>query len=203
MITFKLQVENAKKVEFAFGAMASAVSDWRKYIWPGVRGSATKVTGIRGWLKLNFNLQGAKGAHGSWSQLKEPYRSRKAKAYPGTPILEASGRMKKDLLSDSNEGETTARTMLYGTNIKYAKYHQTGTKNMAARRIFDPEESEGPGTMKSMIKIAVGKGVSNYARKLGFAILKGRGEAADIKRAGALGHQAMQQGWASSVSEGL
>ena len=192
MITFKLQVENAKKVEFAFGAMASAVSDWRKYIWPGVRSGA-----LRPWLRKQFASEGAHGDHGSWSQLKEPYKTRKEKFYPGTPILEASGRMKRDLLSDSNEGEATARTMLYGTNIKYAKYHQTGTKNMAARRIFDPEESDGPGTMKRMIRTSVAHGVATYARRLGFAT-----GATSIQEAGAVGHGAMMGG-GTPVSEGL
>ena len=191
MITFKLQVENANKVEFAFGKLATAVSDWRKYIWPGVRSGA-----LRPWLRKQFASEGAKGAHGSWKELKGPYRTRKGKVYPGKPILEASGRMKRDLLSEANEGETTPRMMYYGTNLPYAKFHQTGTRKMAARRIFDPEEIDGPGTMKRMVRTSVARGVANYARRLGFAL-----GATSIREAGAIGHRAMMGG--TSVAEGL
>ena len=193
MISFSFEVKNANKVKFAFGSLASAVQDWRKYIWPGVRRDA-----IRPWLRKQFQNQG-QGAHGRWAPLSSSYARRKAKLYPGTKILHAAGTMEEDLLSDSNDGETTPRTMLYGTKIPYALYHQTGTKfkkgpkagqrKMVARRIFDPEPNDAPGTMRQMFRLSVARGVSNYARRLGFAM-----GATDAETASILGKKAMLGG---------
>jgi phage gpG-like protein len=189
MISFQLKVVNANKVSFAFGSLASAVQDWRKYIWPGIRKDA-----IRPWLRKQFESQG-RGAHGRWPALSSSYARRKALLYPNKKILEASGDLKNDLLSDANEGETTPRTMLYGTKIKYAIYHQTGAKfrkrrgSLPARRIFDPEPNDAPGTMKQMIRVSVARSVSNYARRLGFAI-----GATDAETASILGRKAMLTG---------
>ena len=197
MIRFSFQVKNADKVSFAFGSLASAITNWDKYIWPGVRKDA-----LRPWLKKQFNSEGAQGAHGKWVPLSSAYAKRKAKVYPGKKILQASGAMMDDLLSDSNEGETTKRTMLYGTKIKYALYHQTGTKTkggkpkMQARRIFDPEEGDGPGTMRKMILTSIARSVSNYARKYGFAL-----GATDPESAALLGRKTMRE--SMSVSEGM
>lgn len=178
MIKFELKVENAEKVRFAFGGLASAVKDWRKYIWPSVTANA-----LRPWLATQFAEEGH-GQHGRWKELSEPYATRKAKKYPGAPILVASGKMKRSLLSESNTGEMTPRTLLYGSNIKYARYHQTGTKDMPARRIFDPERSDGPGTMPRMIRVSVARAVTNYARRRGFAIEGAGADAAAAVRSG-------------------
>lgn len=187
MINFKLKVVNANKVQFAFGGLASHVGDWRKSIWPNVRSKA-----LRPWLRKQFRTQGAQGEHGQWKGLKSPYSERKARLFPGKPILQASGKMMKDLLSESNDGETTAMTMMYGTDIKYALYHQTGTRKMAARRIFDPEYADSKGTMKRLIRVAVARAVANYARSVGFAM-----GATDAKGAAKLGRATLR------VSEGM
>ena len=194
MISFSFEVKNANKVKFAFGSLASAVQDWRKYIWPGVRKNA-----IRPWLKKQFDSEGAQGAHGKWAALSSSYARFKKVNYPTAKLLTASGLMKRTLLRESNEGETTPRTMLYGTKIPYALYHQTGTKfkkgpkagqrKMVARRIFDPEPNDAPGTMRRMIHVSVARGVSNYARRLGFAM-----GATDAETASILGKKAMLGG---------
>ena len=167
MISFSLKVVNADKVSFAFGGLAASIKDWRKSIWPIVRSDA-----IRPWLRKQFASQGRQGSHGKWAALSPAYAAQKARRYPGKPILEASGAMKNDLLSESNEGETTAQTMLYGTKIKYALFHQTGTKGksgkpkMPARRIFDPESGSARvrGSMPFLIRVAVARGVAQAAK---------------------------------------
>jgi phage gpG-like protein len=192
-------VQNASSVKLAFSSLAQAVTDWRKYIWPGVRRDA-----LRPWLRKQFASQGIQGSHGKWAALSPVYAAWKSKRYPGKPILQASGAMMKDLLSEINEGETTARSMLYGTRIPYALYHQTGTKTktgkrkMPARRIFDPEMSDAPGTMKGLIKMSVARGVTNYARRLGFAL-----GATDASSAALLGRQTMRDRTSISIAEGL
>jgi phage gpG-like protein len=201
MIKFAFEVKNADRVSFAFGSLASAINNWDKYIWPGVRKDA-----IRPWLRKQFNAEGAQGAHGKWAALSTTYAKRKATLYPGKKILQASGAMMDDLLSESNEGETTEKTMLYGTKIPYAIYHQDGTKyrkgakigkqKMVARRIFDPEEGDGPGTMRKMILTSIARSVTIYARKYGFAM-----GATDPESAALLGRKTMRD--SMSVSEGM
>jgi phage gpG-like protein len=201
MITFRLQVQNANKVSLAFGSLASAVNDWQQFIWPGIRRDA-----IRPWLRKQFALEGAQGAHGRWQALSPGYAARKAKLYPGKKILEATGALKDDLLSEMNEGETSPRMMLYGTKIPYGIYHQTGTKRggkqrMVARRIFDPEMSDQPGTFKGLIKMSVARSVSGYARQLGFFL-----GATDPTMAAVIGRRAMMSRGSDTsfpVSEGL
>ena len=166
MISFTLSAPNARDVSFAFRGVAASVGDWRTSIWPLVRSEA-----IRPWLRRQFASQGTMSAHGRWAALSPQYAKWKAKHYPGKPILEATGTMKNDLLSESNEGVTTAQSMLYGTTIPYALYHQTGTKTaggklkMPARRIFDPEsEALVPGSMPFLIRLAVARGVARAAK---------------------------------------
>ena len=176
MVKFELKIVNAKQVRFAFGGMAAAVKDWRKYIWPGVTKDA-----LRPWLKKQFEEQGH-GDHGRWKELSGPYATRKARRYPGEKILSASGKMKRDLLAESNRGEMTARTLLYGTDIKYARYHQTGTKKMPARRIFDPEEGDAKGTMPNMIRLAVSRGVKLAGNRYGFGVADKGTNISDVLR---------------------
>ena len=179
MIEFKMQVVNAEKIHFAFAGLADGVRDWRTHIWPAVRSRA-----LRPWLRGQFDQRG-RGEHGRWAELTEPYRTRKAKKWPGKGILEATGKMKDDLLSDDNDGVETDRTLEYGTAVKYAIFHQTGTKKMVARRIFDPETSDDRGTLKQMLRSSVAFGLTNHARALGFAVMGdevGPAEAAQIGR---------------------
>lgn len=186
MIEFKFKVANAASVHFAFAGLASAVKDWRPHIWPAVRDRA-----IRPWLKEQFTKEGALGEHGKWAALTEAYAARKAKKYPGRPILEASGRMKKDLLSPANKGEMMPRELGYGTDVEYARYHQEGTSRMPARRIFDPEESGARGTLKQRIRSAVAFGVSNHARALGFQVM---GDEVDASEAAQIGREILSGG---------
>jgi phage gpG-like protein len=179
MIEFRMSVVNAEKIHFAFGGLADAVKDWRGHIWPAVRNRA-----LRPWLKRQFEKEG-QGEHGKWAPLTERYTARKQKMWPGKPILEASGKMKEDLLSPRNEGQMTEKTLEYGTNVPYAFFHQRGTKRMVARRIFDPEVSDERGSLKQLIRSSVAFGVSNHARALGFAVMGDEvtaSEAADIGR---------------------
>lgn len=199
MITFKFEVENAAGVRFAFAGLAANIQDWRKNIWTQVVEGAMKP-----WLRKQFESEGH-GEYGKWAPLTPRYARWKAKHYPGKKILERTGAMKGDLLSPENRGVQTPRTLTYGTNILYAKFHQKGTKHMVARRIFDPELLDAPGTLRHLVRVSVARGVAIHARKLGFAILGARGEEGDAAEAALLGRQALSGGWGEkiSVAEGL
>jgi len=202
MIIFRFSVANAEQIRFAFGGLASAVRDWRPHIWPAVRDHA-----VRPWLEEQFAKEGH-GEHGAWPPLSEKYAAQKERKYPGKPILEASGRMKDELLSKDNKGEMTPQTFSYGSQeVGYSIWHQTGTKKMPARRIFDPEIEDERGTMKQMIRSAVAFGLTNHARALGFAVMGGEVSAADAARIGRgiLARAGMQSfiGGRVPVSEGM
>jgi len=165
VIEFSMQVPNAGAIRFAFAGLAAQVKDWRANIWPTVVKSA-----IRPWLTRQFAEQG-QGAHGKWAPLSAKYQKQKNKKYSGQPILVRTGALRDSLLSESNQGQMTARTLAYGTSIPYALFHQTGTKRgLPARRIFDPEQSDARGTLKGLIRMSVARGVTLQARKLGFAV---------------------------------
>lgn len=178
MVEFRFAVVNAEKIRFAFAGLASGVKDWRPHIWPAVRSRA-----LRPWLKKQFAKQGI-GEHGKWPALSPKYAAAKARKYPNAGILVATGKMRDELLSEGNEGKETDQTLEYGSSKPYAMFHQTGTKRMPARRIFDPEAGDERGTMKQLIRSAVAFGVANHARALGFAVM---GDEVDAAEAGRIG----------------
>ncbi|WP_029136171.1 phage virion morphogenesis protein [Nakamurella lactea] len=81
-----------------------------------------------------FSSQGGYGS-GGWSPLSPRYRAWKMRHYPGKPILERTGALKRSLtdrpfgIEQINETEMTI-----GTEVPYARYHQRGTDRMPRRR---------------------------------------------------------------------
>ncbi|MGC2234257.1 MAG: hypothetical protein WBA09_22340 [Candidatus Acidiferrum sp.] len=192
-VEFTFLVINAEAIKFAFAGLAENIKDFRPHIWPQVRNRA-----IKPWLRAQFSQEGH-GEHGKWAPLSEKYAVRKEMKWGFKPILEASGKLKRSLLAASNKGVMTARTFEYGTDVAYGLYQQTGTRRgLPARRIFDPEVSDGRGSLKQLIRSAVGLGVSNQARALGFAV---RGDEVSSGEAKSIGKSILSQ--AFSVSEGI
>jgi phage gpG-like protein len=77
--------------------------------------------------------------------LSEAYRVRKAKLYPGKGILEASGDMKRALTVPGSYGNVDIlehNSLVLGTNLDYAVYHQHGTSRMPKRKPIELPESE-------------------------------------------------------------
>jgi phage gpG-like protein len=170
MPTIQFEVLNADRVSFAFGGLGKLVRNWNP-IWKLVVNKA-----IKPWLSGGsssgglafagqFPTEGATGGHGSWAPLKEDYDLRKRKKYGDKPILQASGDLLEDLTSDSNQGRLSALSMTFGSSLAYAKFHQTGTSKMPARRIIDPDE-----TFKLGIRRQVTRGIVQYIRAYGFAV---------------------------------
>lgn len=74
---------------------------------------------------------------GGWAPLSAGYAARKAVRYPGKGILEAEGRLMRSLTgSDGPDAvrEVTRDSLLVGTSVPYAGYHQRGTSRMPQRR---------------------------------------------------------------------
>ena len=84
----------------------------------------------------NFTSQGL--PVGGWSPLDAEYASWKARELPGRPTLVRSGELFKSLseLSDPSVNQINKLSATFGTGVKYAPFHQTGTPNMPKRQIL-------------------------------------------------------------------
>lgn len=93
-----------------------------------------------------------------------PWAPRKNNADPGRPLLYKSG----DLMRNFRSVVTGPGTVVVGTKVKYARYHQHGTKKMPARP-FLPVDKSGQLTPDCMreIKEEVEKSVAEELGKFG------------------------------------
>ncbi len=168
VLTF--QVVNAKRVSLAFSGLAKLVRNWTP-IWKLVINKAVKPWlsggGSSGGLAFagQFPTEGDAGAHGHWAPLQPKYEAQKRKRWGDKPILQASGAMYDDLTGSSNQGVIQALSMSYGSSLPYAKFHQTGTSKMPARRIIDPDDN-----FKLGIRRQVTRGIVQYIRAYGFGV---------------------------------
>lgn len=77
---------------------------------------------------------------GGWAPLDTEYAAWKATRFPGAPPLVQEGQLFRSLVALSGGVNSIGRTTAeFGTNIKYAKFHQYGTSKMPKREIvFEP-----------------------------------------------------------------
>ncbi len=90
----------------------------------------------------------AKGAPSPWPELSPQYALWKANHYPGRPLLVLTGAMKRGFFY---------RATKFGLNIKnnrdYAKYHQTGTWKMPARKWLQLKNNDlGYGKLREFMR---------------------------------------------------
>ncbi len=165
-VLFTLKVEGSK-LDSMIRGLGEKVRDWTE-AWPKVSSAIQRI------LDEQFASEGARGPAGPWPELKERYARRKLRAYPGGNLLEASGRLRRSLVSGTDDTleEFAPRQMRSGTTVPYALYHQTGTKKMPPRKIFDfrPEDY-------SLIAEGVKREALRVARESGFESASRFGEA--------------------------
>lgn len=79
---------------------------------------------------------------GGWQPLDAEYAAWKAQHFPGTPPLVRTGSLFNSIRSlRGAPNEINKKNATFGTNIKYAKFHQYGTTKMPKREfIFEPVE---------------------------------------------------------------
>lgn len=113
-----------------------------------------------------FDSKGGRSGD-DWAPLSPAYAARKARIYPGMPILRASDRMFRSLVDQSSDSiaELEPREMTYGTRAPYARYHQKGTPKMPRRRILaiTPED-------RRYVQQAVRAHLGTQARISGFEV---------------------------------
>lgn len=104
-----------------------------------------------------FASQGAFGG-GGWAPLSPAYAAWKASRFPG-PILVRTGALKGSLTGRPLGVEMIgAQQAVFGTNIPYAGYHQSGTSKMPARPPVQLPESEKQAWVKVMQRFIVSGG---------------------------------------------
>lgn len=92
----------------------------------------------RNW-EQNFLANGLRV--GGWAPLDAEYAAWKASHVPGAPPMVRSGSLFNSIRSLRGQpNEIRDKSATFGTNIKYAKFHQYGTSKMPKREIiYEPE----------------------------------------------------------------
>jgi len=79
---------------------------------------------------------------GHWAPLSPVYRAWKERHFPGKKILERTGKLKESLewngrrLGRYGFFQATTDSVVFGTDVPYAKYHKSGTPRMPAREFL-------------------------------------------------------------------
>lgn len=81
--------------------------------------------------------QFATRGHGAWPGLAASTLAQKAAhGYPSDPLVR-TGDLRASLVNPGMAAETSGDTLIYGTDVDYAGYHQDGTSKMPARKVID------------------------------------------------------------------
>jgi len=85
--------------------------------------------------RLNFATQGEASGK-AWNTLDMEYQSWKIAHYGSLPTMIREGDLFRDLTTLSGRVNHVGRkTATFGTDLDYARFHQTGTRFMPARKI--------------------------------------------------------------------
>lgn len=86
-----------------------------------------------------FESEGGTGAGGGWEPLAASTVARKAARGEDQRILHATLALRESLTGKTGDSIRimTPSSFAFGTEVPYAKYHQTGTSKMPARRVVD------------------------------------------------------------------
>ena len=89
----------------------------------------------------NFRTQGLASGE-AWNALDLEYQSWKIQRYGNLPTMVREGDLYRDLTTLSGRvNHIGLQTATFGTDLEYAKFHQTGTRFMPARKIvFVPKQ---------------------------------------------------------------
>lgn len=128
MFTFVFDVVGEKQFARAFSRFGDQIKDFRP-LWDKIVGSFRRIEAEQ------FGSEGGTGS-GGWRPLSPQYAAWKAQHYPGAPILVRKGALKASLVGITGYtiDRRTPDSLLIGTSIPYALYHQKGTGRMPARK---------------------------------------------------------------------
>lgn len=143
MANFRITLEVGGVAEFdrVFSRAGAVISDLRP-VWEEIKQEFFEIE------QDQFQSSGTKGASGKWKELSPLTQARKIKKY-GTfavvagPLI-ATERMYKSLTrqTDDTVFESDAQSMVIGTKVPYAKYHQRGGRNLPQREVISFSEAQ-------------------------------------------------------------
>ena len=127
MVTVTIETLGAERFVRAFNRIASDMTDFREPF-------ADIYDNFCGIEERSFKAQGLPDR---WVPLSPRYAAWKRKHYPGKKILERTGALKA-AMTGSGPGAVRVighRSAEFGTDIPYARYHQSGTRYMPRRKV--------------------------------------------------------------------
>jgi phage gpG-like protein len=144
---FTFEIEGKAQFDRSFNRVEGHIKDLRP-IWDRVERVFYRIE------EEQFKSEGAKGRSGKWAKLSPEYAARKAIDYPGKLILERTGKLKSSLTSKTSDTVLIKEKQEFGfgSSLFYARFHQTGTKNMPARELFDFSDSQRTDITKEIQK---------------------------------------------------
>lgn len=133
MFTFTFDVFGQTLIEHEFLRMRNASRDMR----PAFREVADQIMSLEEWM---FDSEGGIGKNGRWAPLRLSTVQQKQRKGYGTRILVAEGDLRDSVTREGAEYQVLHifdTWMQLTTDHPAAKFHQSGTKYMRKRRIFD------------------------------------------------------------------
>ncbi len=122
-----------KKTQRSFGHMARRAQNFA----PAYRWARRE---LRQWNAANFASDGVASGK-KWNELDTEYHSWKIAHYGSLPTMVRTGDLYRDLITLRGRANHIGhKNASFGTDIEYAKFHQTGTRFMPKRKIvFTPK----------------------------------------------------------------
>lgn len=124
-----------QRMSVAFERAGEGFENFGRKFFPRLSGLLEEE--VRG----QFDAEGKGPNRGHWKPLSEKYAAWKATAYPGQPLLVATGTMRAALTSENSPHALRVDNgprFNFGTSgVPYASFHQTGTGRMPDRPPFD------------------------------------------------------------------
>ena len=124
-----------QRLSVAFERVGSELADLGRHVFP-LLPAVFEAAEVR-----QFDSRGSGPVAGAWKDLSPAYAEWKGRAFPGMPILEATGALRAGLTQSSSpfaSREWSSSEFSFGTaGVEYASLHQSGTGRMPPRPPFD------------------------------------------------------------------
>ena len=147
---FRLSIAGDQQIARRFVRFADNVEDARP-VFRNLMGTYRKRS------SKQFTSQGKSGS-GGWKPLKPSTVAAKKRAGLDRRILHATLRLRESMTgSHPSDGIRIILpgSMAFGSTVKYAPYHQHGTKNMPRRRVLELTEAERRADLKTIQRFIV------------------------------------------------
>ena len=141
MLRFRLEVAG----DSALGAIARFIEGLIDYrpVWPAIESAFYALE------RDQFRTEGAETGQ-KWQALNVKYAGWKEVHFPGRPVLERTGELRRSLTDPYDANAVVIEqpaTLTLGTGVPYAVYHQGGAAKMPARPVIPTSEDFRLGLM--------------------------------------------------------